>query len=303
MNDVTVLMSTYNGEKYLRTQLDSILQQTNVRVELVIRDDGSSDSTLAILEEYSTKYPNVRFYTGKNLGPARSFLDLMHQAPKSSYYAFADQDDYWLPDKLDKAVSKINQCNVADKPVLYYGRPRLVDAELNSLNQQMGISFVRTFQEAVIASQAPGCTMVFNYILLKKVILHPNISFLHMHDDWLHKVCLIYHGILLFDKDVHILYRQHASNAVGGQSTALQSILQHITSFRDKKCVRSRTVKALFDCYKDDMDSEIYDLCRCFYNYQNNLIFRFKTAYSVNIHSSSWKRELACRGAILLGIY
>ena len=107
-------MSTYNGEKYLREQIDSILKQTQVDAQLIVRDDGSSDGTVRILEEYSRNYPNVSFYQGTNVGVGKSFLELLKNAPQADYYSFADQDDVWLEDKLNHAVSIIRQIEQKD---------------------------------------------------------------------------------------------------------------------------------------------------------------------------------------------
>ncbi len=96
MDSIVVLMSTYNGEKYIREQLDSIFNQEGIDVKVVVRDDGSKDTTHAILDEYKKTHELV-WYTGENLKSARSFMDLIYQAPESDYYAFADQDDYWDP--------------------------------------------------------------------------------------------------------------------------------------------------------------------------------------------------------------
>ncbi|MBQ4399872.1 MAG: glycosyltransferase, partial [Alphaproteobacteria bacterium] len=106
MDNVLVLMSTYNGEKYLKTQLDSILAQQGVNVQILVRDDGSSDGTLPILQAYAAQ-GKLTYYTGPNLKPAKSFMDLIYNAPQADFYAFADQDDYWLPEKLICAVNKL----------------------------------------------------------------------------------------------------------------------------------------------------------------------------------------------------
>ena len=96
MNKILILMSTYNGEKYLSEQLNSLLLQENVNIKILIRDDGSTDNTHKILNFYSSNYPNISWYTGENKGPALSFMDLLFNAPESDYYAFCDQDDVWL---------------------------------------------------------------------------------------------------------------------------------------------------------------------------------------------------------------
>lgn len=93
---ITVLMSTYNGEKYLKEQLDSILNQEQVDLKLLIRDDGSTDGTVNILKEYENSHTNIKWYSGLNLGCGKSFFQLVLDAPKSDYYAFVDQDDVWV---------------------------------------------------------------------------------------------------------------------------------------------------------------------------------------------------------------
>lgn len=96
MKTVSVLLSTYNGEKYLREQLDSLLVQQGVDLRIIARDDGSKDTTVEILKEYAGKDTRVSFFEGKNVGPAQSFFDLIMKSPDSDYYAFCDQDDVWI---------------------------------------------------------------------------------------------------------------------------------------------------------------------------------------------------------------
>ena len=108
MRKIQILMSVYNGEKYLETQIKSILSQDCERkniakVTLLIRDDGSSDNTHEILNKYSKLYPDsIRWYKGENIGVINSFFDLVEHSDEVDYYAFSDQDDYWLPDKLSE---------------------------------------------------------------------------------------------------------------------------------------------------------------------------------------------------------
>ena len=103
-------MSTYNGEKYLREQIDSILNQDYPEISLLIRDDGSTDGTVDILKEYAQKYRDIDYYVGENLGVQNSFFDLMKRADKRAYYyAFADQDDVWLPGKIKRAIELLER--------------------------------------------------------------------------------------------------------------------------------------------------------------------------------------------------
>lgn len=162
-----ILMSTYNGEKYLREQLDSILAQTNVNVHITIRDDGSSDGTADILDDYQEKYPNkITVYSKGNIrkGYAKSFIELLKLAiPDADYYAFADQDDVWLPEKCYVAAKKLEKCSNEVK--LYVCAVKNCDAELNllSVNQfnQSRVSLKSDFAR----HRFPGCAMVFSSLL------------------------------------------------------------------------------------------------------------------------------------------
>ena len=105
MYEVAVLMSTYNGEKYLREQVKSIFQQEQVKVSLYVRDDGSTDNTIKIINELQKEYDNIFLIKGENIGWRRSFRYLIDNVPtKYEYYAFSDQDDFWLKRKLIRAI-------------------------------------------------------------------------------------------------------------------------------------------------------------------------------------------------------
>ena len=120
-NRVLILMSTYNAEKYLVEQIKSLREQRNVCVSILCRDDGSTDNTIHILKSLGIDY-----YTGGNLGPARSFMDLVEKCSETyEYYAFCDQDDYWYPDKLKTAIEYID--NEKESPVLYYSAVNVTD--------------------------------------------------------------------------------------------------------------------------------------------------------------------------------
>lgn len=113
MKTLQILMSTYNGAKYIREQMDSLLEQDceakgTASFCIIVRDDGSSDGTQDILEEYAGRYPEkISWYQGENHGVIRSFFELLQKSGASDYYAFCDQDDYWMPDKMSHAVETL----------------------------------------------------------------------------------------------------------------------------------------------------------------------------------------------------
>jgi len=178
---VCVVMSTYNGEKYIRPQIESILNQIDIRLILYIRDDGSKDNTKEIIEEYISD--NVIFDIGENLGAKKSFIEALQEAPVADYYAFSDQDDVWDRDKLIAAIAMIRNREKKGVPILYCGRTRLVDSKLNYIGEgrcyhEKSNSFLCGEVQA-----AAGCTMVFSRELKQKIEQYSPIVY-PMHDAW-----------------------------------------------------------------------------------------------------------------------
>lgn len=155
-----VLLSAYNGETYIREQLDSLLAQTLRNVEILVRDDGSTDGTRAILTEYAQQGA-LRWCACENLGPAHSFWRLLQDAPDADYYAFCDQDDVWDSDKLGIAVSALEHMDTS-KPALYFGDVRVTDMNLRILAEHMVRPAPMDYPHALLRNLAPGCTYVFN---------------------------------------------------------------------------------------------------------------------------------------------
>ena len=154
---VTVLMSTYNGEGFLREQLDSIINQQSVNVKLRVRDDGSTDNTIDTLLEYADKIDLTR---GRNMGVGNSFMQLVYSAGfDSDYYAFSDQDDIWMSNKLAAAINKLDGVK---GPALYASNQLLVDAG----GQEMSIRYESNpgsgWEQTIRHNYMCGCTMVWN---------------------------------------------------------------------------------------------------------------------------------------------
>ena len=185
MKKVQILMSTYNGEKYVDEQINSLLQQDHANLEILIRDDGSKDSTVSILEKYNREYPNINLIIGENKGVISSFFELAMKASKEAdYFAFCDQDDYWKPQKISRAVNLLDK-EAPETPLLYFSRLDIVDEHLNSLKQSPIPPRGATLENALIQNIATGCTIVFNKKLLETFTSHlPNVNQVTMHDSW-----------------------------------------------------------------------------------------------------------------------
>jgi glycosyltransferase involved in cell wall biosynthesis len=213
---VCILIGTYNGEKFIRQQLDSIISQTFESWQLVISDDGSSDKTKEIILGYKKLWSEkIQLRNGPQKGFAENFLSMACDKNLiADYYAFCDQDDVWLPQKLELAINQIsNFCN-NNEPFLYCGRTVYVDEKLNAIGHSTLFQNPPSFENALVQSIAGGNTMVFNRsskLLIETVGLVPTPS----HDWWLYQLISGGGGKVYFDSTPLVLYRQHENSIVG----------------------------------------------------------------------------------------
>lgn len=256
---VQVLLSAYNGEKYLAPQLDSILAQTGVEVSVLVRDDASTDHTKEILENYAQKHINIRWYSGDNLGVQRSFFELLDMADEGKdYYAFADQDDFWLPEKLLKAVSTLEK-EEKNQPLLYgskvvYASEDLKKQELFSY----AVPKEPAFGNALVENICMGCTEVFNRELLELVRAH-KASGDTLHDWWMYLTASCF-GKVVFDENAYILYRQHAGNQVGMQNNWSARWKKRFIHFKKLRYSLSRQARDFLDRYTVEGECRILAL-------------------------------------------
>lgn len=244
---IAVIMSTYNGEKYLKEQIDSILDQKNVDVELFIRDDGSTDSTAEIISDYAVKNHNVIFWNKDNIiniGIRDSFLTLLKEVCDEytdiNYFAFADQDNVWKPEKLYAAVKMIKENADRETPALYYSNKTFVDADLSLISEEH-IKYYGDFFEALWPSLASGCTMVFNKKMTEMAIRHLPIQYSSIYDAWMYRLAKCCDAKIVFDEISHINYRQHADNVCGIEALKLVNNLSFFHMFnKNKLCYSSQ---------------------------------------------------------------
>lgn len=294
---LAVLLSSYNGEKFIRQQLDSILcQQGEFSLDLIVRDDGSADSTQAILEEYAQK-GKLRWYTGENLKPAKSFLHLLQNAPGYDYYAFCDQDDYWHPDKLQAALETIEGCK---GPAIACANARLVDSKLNPLGRNVYQRTPRTdFYSLLVGSNIIGCTMVFNSQMAALVQEKELPKEIFMHDSYLLQLCALQDGTIVYDEAPHMDYRQHGGNVVGAKWTkwdALRDRLHRIT--KPNKVSIATQAQSLQDLYPGEGDEGAF-LAQVA-TYRQSFFKALKLAFSRKPKFNGRNMELTYRLAILL---
>lgn len=228
--NVAVLLSSYNGERFIEEQIFSILSQKDVRVRLYIRDDGSSDSTVEILSRLASMHSNIIFNAEKNVGLIASFFDLLERADESfKYFAFADQDDVWISDKLAVSVGFLSPFD-AGKPAMYCSRTEYVNESLQHLSyspayKQKNIGF----GNALVQNIATGCTIVINADA-RKLIVKELPKTCIVHDWWIYLVIAAF-GTVIYDQVSHIKYRQHEGNVIGASSSFVKNSIKRTRRF------------------------------------------------------------------------
>lgn len=218
---IAILMATYNGEKYICQQIDSILSQTCKDWELYIHDDGSTDNTIAAVESYVEKYPDkIYLIDGKSTGGAKYNFFYMFGQVEAPYYMTCDQDDVWLEKKIELTYDKMLAIeDKADIPCLVYTELHVVDSELNTIADTMSKyqsldCHKRTINQFILQNSVTGCTMMVNRALRDMMLHITDIDSTIMHDWWAALVAAQF-GKTAFIDEPTILYRQHGDNSLG----------------------------------------------------------------------------------------
>ncbi len=254
---VAVLMSTYNGEKYVSEQIESILSQRDVNIKLYIRDDGSEDKTLSILKQYSALDNVELVIDGENLGPGNSFMRLLYNyagLEGIEFFAFADQDDIWFSDKVAVAIEELGDSRQAK---LYCSNQNIfkngTDCGLRYTEPQ-DISLIGHITKNTIA----GCTFVFTKKLANIIAgsRHVNEELLRyrLHDAWIMLVAICC-GKVFYDERSYMNYRIHNANVVGVKKesvlTKLKKLGRLVDSRRKDRNVRMKTAEQLLLCFPE----------------------------------------------------
>lgn len=223
-NKIAILLATYNGEKYLSQQIESVISQSEKEWTLYIHDDGSKDRTADIIKEYAEKYPEqIVVVEGEATGGAKNnFFYLFHQV-EAPYYMCCDQDDVWLPEKIVLTKKAMNSIEMDENiSCLAFTELTVVDETLQVIAEKMseyqGLDCVNMeFNRALIQNVVTGCTMMVNRALRDEMIKITDYHQVLMHDWWAALVATKY-GKTAFVKEPTILYRQHGKNSVGAQN-------------------------------------------------------------------------------------
>lgn len=296
-------MSTYNGEKYLAEQIDSILAQEGVHVELFIRDDGSTDSTRNILTEYANHNNNIHLNFGSNIGYVKSFLSELNDAPECNYYAFSDQDDYWLPKKLISAVKAIKQQEAVsgrNLPVVYYSNLYVTNSQLKVTRKTRLEARIKTYESIVLRKSIAGCTMVIN--TAQRQLLKPISDTVGAHDVLIYSLAYFADGIIICDSEAYIYYRQHIGNTIGTPLSMFSRIKREYMKFVHGNGFEARRAKFFLSIYREEFDPAIRKILNVVAGYRENLSYRLTIVFSSNFRTGDWRLTLLGKVKALFGL-
>lgn len=219
METIDVLLATYNGEKYVKEQIESILNQTYKEINLIISDDCSTDNTREILKEYERQDKRVKlFFQENNLGYVKNFEFLLGKV-ENDIYMLSDQDDVWLPEKVEKSYNCLKE-NDAD---LAFGDLEVVSENLNTINPSfcdyMKLSrkikkCSNSYEMNYLYNCVTGCTVIAKSKWNEKILPIPADSKYLAHDHWIALMIGI-KGKVVFMPEKLIKYRQHGNNQIG----------------------------------------------------------------------------------------
>ncbi len=297
--NIAILMSTYNGERYIKDQINSIINQTFKEWTLYIRDDGSNDKTVKLIKEFAKKDSRIIFLENisfNNLGPAVSFLTMLRLID-ADFYFFADQDDYWDEAKIAHMLKKIDP--VGDYPQLVYSNLQVVNKDLTSITSKWAMQIGKSKGKTrFFVNDVPGCTMLINKQVRQMFVkTFPDYKKIIMHDWWLVLIAQSFGKVVFLDEKL-VLYRQHGNNTVGTGEQNRNSVLKKIFN-KNSRQIRKKNGQSsifqsmeFFNMYHSDLTQEdriffkdVGKLLHSSFVYKVNFLNKYKIYGDLNLRN------------------
>lgn len=296
---IHVLLSAYNGEAYIREQVDSILGQSYKNIEVYVRDDGSKDATVEILKEYE-KQGQIHLEAGSNIGYIESFQWLIAHGGDADYYAFSDQDDVWLPDKLQMAVEKLADMDESE-PVLYFSNYDYYDGELNFMAHHSSRVPYISFANSLVDCVSLGFNSVFNR-KARDMVAQDMPTKSTGHDWWMYMVCAGM-GRVVYDPRVTVKYRRHSRNVSDAGDSFWSFQLWRFRRFVVNHYFRHirEQIREYGGFYQSRLSVEDQKLLKLFTRTGFHPLTALRKVFYPHRFRQSWTDELFLRIVFLLG--
>ncbi len=294
-----VLLATYNGAKYIREFLDSLVAQTYKDFKLIVRDDGSTDDTLEIIRSYVNNIDIEFIETNDRLGPAKSFFELLTQADDYfDFYFFADQDDYWYMTKIERAIDALSP--EKDQIALYCSRKEYVDENLAHIEYSR-IPKVISLENALVENIATGCTLALTRSA-KKLLVENLPNRIIMHDWWFY-IVIVSFGKVIYDIFPSIKYRQHDNNTMGAATDIYQDFNRRLTRFIKNDDIFMPAMQAIEfkRCFSGMLIKNQLDLLNSLIDGNTYFINRLQLAFFSSFIRQRWIDTFILRILFLIG--
>lgn len=296
---VAVIMSTYNGERFIREQLDSILNQSYKNIELIVRDDGSKDKTVEIVKEYQEKHKNIKLHQGQNLGFVKSFFELLKLA-EADYYAYADQDDIWIENKIELAVNSLNKLD-DQKPNMAFGNSDYYDENMEFMGYGEK-NKTYSFLSSLFACVGQGMTMTVNKKTRDMIIENmPKTCF--FHDWWTYILCVAL-GNVAYDNVTTVKYRRRKENATSEGQGYLRLLVWRVKNLLlndGMKDIKQQMIN-FKNIYYNDLTDEQKEILDLFSNEKYNFFKALKKAFYPKRIRRTLVDDLMLRIIFILGV-
>ncbi len=283
---IDILMATYNGEKYIKEQIDSIIGQTYQNWQLIIRDDCSNDQTRTIIDEYLKLDNRIRLIEDnkKNLGFVKNFEQLLKHS-KADYIMFADQDDFWDKTKIEKLYNVIIKEN-KEIPLLVHCNSSVCNYRLKIIKKKFIKSIENKANTFLFSFIVQGASIIINNKM--KEICIPFLDEVYLHDRYLHLLAELLGKRYFLDESL-MYYRQHDNNQIGSKSNIIKKILnKRYFEIRDRNLLYKLYLK-----YGDEIEKEKKKLLETYFlitNTKKSRFIRFYLLHKNNIYMNIKKQ-------------
>lgn len=301
---VNILLAAYNGEKFIKEQIESILSQKTdgFELHLFVRDDGSTDKTLEILSEYESA-GKLKVFTGENKGFAKNFLTLLQLCDEADYYAFSDHDDIWEEDKVLKGFKMLESQPEEDKtkPLLYFSNYEFYNDDMTSHTPHDMGKLTPNFANALLDCPALGCTQMFNNVARTEIIRQLP-DYVVGHDCWTYMVCAGL-GNAIYDPSVTMRFRRHPGSASAEGMSFFKLQFWRVRTYfkKDRFSVIRKMICNYKELFGDRLKPEDRELLDLYTNEKHTLSLGVKKAFHKGRFRPKMSDEIMLRMIALIG--